>query len=110
MCTLDAQLVALDAINGRPLWQVEVGDVNQAYSVTMAPLVVKDKVIVGVGGGEYGIRGYVVAYDAETGEEAWKFYTIPGPGSRVTTPGRTTIGSMVVRRCGSPGLMIVNSI
>lgn len=80
MGTLDAQLIALDAINGRPVWQVEVGDVNQAYSVTMAPLVVKDKVIVGVGGGEYGIRGYVVAYDAETGEEAWKFYTIPGPG------------------------------
>ena len=80
MGTLDAHLVALDRINGKPLWQVEVGDVDLAYSVTMAPLVVKDKVIVGVGGGEYGIRGYVVAYDAETGEEAWKFYTIPGPG------------------------------
>jgi len=80
MGTLDARLVALDRINGRPLWDVEVGDVNQAYSVTMAPLVVKDKVIVGVGGGEFGIRGYVVAYDVETGEEVWKVYTIPGPG------------------------------
>jgi alcohol dehydrogenase (cytochrome c) len=78
--TLDARLVALDRINGQPLWDVEVGDVNLAYSVTMAPLVVKDKVIVGVGGGEYGIRGYVAAYDVETGEEAWKTYTIPAPG------------------------------
>lgn len=80
MGTLDARLVAVDRINGSLLWDVEVGDVNLAYSVTMAPLIVKDKVIVGVGGGEFGIRGYVVAYDAETGEEAWKTYTIPGPG------------------------------
>ena len=86
MGTLDARLVAIDAINGRPLWNVEVGDVNSAYSITMAPLVVKDKVIVGVGGGEYGIRGFVAAYDAETGEEAWRFYTIPGPGE----PGHDT--------------------
>ena len=84
--TLDARLVALDRINGRPLWDIEVGDVTQAYSVTMAPLVVKDKVIVGVGGGEFGIRGYVAAYYAETGEQAWKFYTIPGPGE----PGHDT--------------------
>lgn len=80
MGTLDARLVALDRITGQPLWDVEVGDVNQAYSVTMAPLVVKDKVIVGVGGGEFGIRGYVSAFDSETGELAWKTYTIPGPG------------------------------
>ena len=78
--TLDGRLIALDRINGKPLWDVEVGDVNLAYSITMAPIAVKDKIIVGVGGGEYGIRGYVVAYDADTGEQAWKFYTIPGPG------------------------------
>ena len=78
--TLDARLIALDRINGKPLWQVKVGDVDQGYSVTMAPLAIKDKILVGVGGGEYGIRGYVVAYDAETGKEAWKFHTIPGPG------------------------------
>lgn len=80
MGTLDARLIALDRINGQPLWNTEVADVNLAYSVTMAPLVVKDKIIVGVGGGEYGIRGYVAAFDAETGEQAWKTYTIPGPG------------------------------
>ncbi len=86
MGTLDAHLIALDAINGEPLWKVKVGDVNLAYSITMAPLVVKDKVIVGVGGGEFGIRGYIAAYDADTGEEAWRFYTIPGPGE----PGHET--------------------
>lgn len=80
MGTLDAHLVAIDRINGQPLWDVEVGDVNLAYSITMAPLAVGDKVIVGVGGGEFGIRGFVAAYYADTGEEAWRFYTIPGPG------------------------------
>jgi alcohol dehydrogenase (cytochrome c) len=80
MGTLDGRLIALDRINGMPMWNVEVGDVNLAYSVTMAPLAVKDKIMVGVGGGEFGIRGYVAAYDAETGEEVWKTYTIPGPG------------------------------
>ncbi|HJN53264.1 MAG: PQQ-dependent dehydrogenase, methanol/ethanol family [Pseudomonadales bacterium] len=84
--TLDGSLIALDRINGKLLWSVEVGDVNLAYSVTMAPIAVKDKIIVGVGGGEYGIRGYVVAYDAASGEQAWKFYTIPGPGE----PGHDT--------------------
>ena len=86
MGTLDARLIAIDATNGRPIWNIEVADPGQAYSITMAPLVVKDKVIVGVGGGEYGIRGFVAAYDAETGEEAWRFYTIPGPGE----PGHET--------------------
>ncbi len=86
MGTLDARLVAVDRINGEPIWDVEVGDVNLAYSVTMAPLAVKDKIIVGVGGGEFGIRGYVAAYYAETGELAWKTYTIPAPGE----PGHET--------------------
>ena len=86
MGTLDAHLIALDATNGQPLWNVEVGDENLGYSITMAPLVVKDKVMVGVGGGEFGIRGFVIAYDADTGEEAWRFYTIPGPGE----PGHDT--------------------
>ena len=86
MGTLDARLIAIDATSGKPIWNVEVGDPKLAYSITMAPLVIKDKVVVGVGGGEFGIRGYIVAYDAETGEEAWRFYTIPGPGE----PGHET--------------------
>jgi len=78
--TLDARLIALDRINGEVLWDAEVGDVALANSGTMAPLAVKDKVLVGIGGGEFGIRGYVAAYYADTGEQAWKTYTIPGPG------------------------------
>ena len=80
MATLDAQLIALDAKSGRKIWQTEVAVTKAGYSMTLAPLVVKDKVIVGVGGGEYGIRGFVAAYDANTGKEAWRFYTIPAPG------------------------------
>ena len=80
MGTLDAHLVAIDARNGKALWNVVVGDSAQAYSITLAPLVVKDKVIVGVGGAEYGIRGFIAAYDPRTGKELWKFHTIPGPG------------------------------
>jgi len=80
MGTLDARLVAIDAKSGKPLWITKVGDNKAGYSITLAPLIVKDKVVVGVGGGEYGIRGYVSAYVAKTGKEAWKTYTIPAPG------------------------------
>src|SRR5262245_31068978 len=80
--TLDAHLVALDATTGHPLWNVAVADPKLGYSITMAPLIVKDKVLVGTGGGEYGIRGFIAAFDARTGKEVWRFYTIPGPGER----------------------------
>jgi alcohol dehydrogenase (cytochrome c) len=86
MGTLDAKLVALNARNGRPRWIVNVAELKAGYSLTLAPLVVKDKVIIGVGGGELGIRGFIAAYDAQTGKEAWRFYTIPGPGE----PGHET--------------------
>ena len=71
---------------GRPIWKTQVAESKAGYSVTVSPLVVKDKVIVGVGGGEYGIRGFIAAYDAHTGKEVWRFYTIPGPGE----PGHET--------------------
>src|ERR1700694_10466 len=80
MGTIDAHLIAIDARSGGPLWNVTVADAKAAYALTHAPLVVKDKVIVGTAGGEYGIRGFIAAYDARTGKEAWRFYTIPGPG------------------------------
>jgi alcohol dehydrogenase (cytochrome c) len=80
MGTLDAHLVAIDARNGRVRWNVTVAESAKRYSITVAPLVVKDKVIIGVGGGEYGIRGFIAAYDVSTGREIWRFNTIPGPG------------------------------
>jgi alcohol dehydrogenase (cytochrome c) len=80
MGTIDGRLIALDAKSGRPLWNIEVGDPKLGYAITHAPLIVKDKVIVGVAGGEYGIRGFIAAYNAHTGKEAWKFYTTAGKG------------------------------
>ena len=82
LATLDAHLIAIDAKTGRQMWKTQVAVTKQGYSMTLAPLVVKDKVIVGVGGGEYGIRGFIAAYNADTGKEAWRFYTIPGPGEK----------------------------
>jgi alcohol dehydrogenase (cytochrome c) len=88
MATNDAHLVAIDARNGHPLWNVEVAKAAAGYAMTVAPLVIKDKVVIGVAGGDYGVRGFISAYDAQTGKEAWKFYTIPGPGE----PGHETWG------------------
>lgn len=78
--TLDAALVALDARTGLPLWETQVADSMLGYSLTMSPLAVKDKIVVGVAGGEHGIRGFLDAYDAATGKRAWRFNTVPGPG------------------------------
>jgi alcohol dehydrogenase (cytochrome c) len=77
---LDGVLVALDAKTGKVVWQAPVGDWKDGYYMTMAPLIVKGKVLVGVSGGEFGIRGFVEAFDAETGKSVWKAYTIPAPG------------------------------
>ena len=82
MGTLDGHLVAIDTAGGRPVWNVAVGNPALGYSLTMAPLIVKDKVLVGVGGGEYGIRGFIAAFDVRSGKELWRFYTVPGPGER----------------------------
>src|SRR5271154_4601674 len=73
---LDATLTALDAKTGKVDWEAKVDDYKQGYYLTMAPLVVKGKVLVGVSGGEFGVRGYVAAFDAETGKEAWRTYSI----------------------------------
>ena len=80
LATVDAFLVALDALTGKVVWEVAVEDYYNGYYMTMAPLVVDGVVMVGVSGGELGIRGFVAAFDAETGEELWKTYTIPAPG------------------------------
>jgi len=80
LATLDAHLVAIDAKAGRPLWNVKVATASAGYAMTLAPLVVKDKVIIGVAGGEFGIRGFVAAFDVSNGSEVWRTYTVPGPG------------------------------
>ena len=76
--TIDGRLVALDAATGRELWDIVTVDQSQPYTITSAPRVFKDKVIIGNSGAELGVRGYVTAYDAGTGEKAWRFYTVPG--------------------------------
>jgi len=88
MGTIDGRLIALDAYTGKAVWAVDVNGADPAagYSITLAPLVIKDKVIIGAAGGEYGIRGFIAAFDAKTGKEAWRFYTIPSAGE----PGNET--------------------
>ena len=78
--TLDARVVALEATTGDLVWERAVADYRSTYYITMAPLVVNGKVIVGTSGGEHGIRGLIIALDATTGDEAWRWRTIPAPG------------------------------
>ena len=80
MTTGDAWVVALDARTGRQLWEAKLAEVSEGYFSTMAPLALKDKVIVGMGGGETGARGFLNAYDPATGKLLWRFNTVPGPG------------------------------
>jgi alcohol dehydrogenase (cytochrome c) len=86
--TLAGQLVALDAASGAVRWNIQVGDNALGYSITTAPLAVDGKVIIGVSGGEAGIRGFIDAYEPKTGRRFWLFYTVPGPGE----PGHDTWG------------------
>jgi alcohol dehydrogenase (cytochrome c) len=80
VCTLNAHVLALDATTGECLWDVTSGDVRAGESLTVAPLAVKDRVVVGSSGGEFGVRGHLDAYDMETGERVWRCYTVPKPG------------------------------
>jgi len=77
LATLDAKLVALDAKTGKQVWETQVADPELGYSETMAPTAVKGKILVGTNGGEYGIRGFVKAFDAKTGKNLWTFNTVP---------------------------------
>jgi PQQ-dependent dehydrogenase (methanol/ethanol family) len=78
--TLDAALVAIDARTGLPLWERQVADSMLGYSLTSAPLIIKDKVLVGITGGEFGVTGFLDAYDAATGRQLWRWHAVPGPG------------------------------
>jgi alcohol dehydrogenase (cytochrome c) len=82
VATLDCYLVALDLKSGIERWAEKAADYKTGYSMTLAPLAIKGRVVVGVSGGEAGVRGFVDAYDAQSGKQAWRFWTIPGPGER----------------------------
>jgi len=77
--TLDARLIALDKKTGEKVWDVEVADSEVGYGLTAAPVIYKDKIIMGISGGEYGIRGFIGAYNAADGKLVWRWHTIPGP-------------------------------
>ena len=96
--TLNAHLVALDAVSGAVRWDVEVADNKLGYAITSAPLAIDGKIVIGVSGGEAGIRGFLDAYDAKTGTRAWRFHTVPGPGE----PGHDTWGGESWKTGGAP--------
>jgi alcohol dehydrogenase (cytochrome c) len=99
--TLDAKLVALDSRSGNVRWTKAVGDPKKGHSITGAPLIVKDMVITGIAGGEYGIRGFLDAYDARTGRRRWRTHTIPAAGD----PGNETWEAESWKIGGSPTWM-----
>jgi len=80
MGTIDGKLIKLDSRSGEPEWIIDIAPPELGYALTLAPLIIDDKVIVGPAGGEYGIRGFIAAYDVNSGEELWRFNTVPGPG------------------------------
>lgn len=89
--TLDGRLIALHAATGKPAWSVQTTDPAKHYTITMAPRIAKGRVLIGNGGGEYGVRGYISAYDAQSGKLAWRFYTVPndpkaGPDHAASDP------------------------
>lgn len=87
--TLDAHLVALDAASGKKRWDVLVADYHEGFSMTGAPLAIEDRIVTGIAGGDFGIRGFLAAYSAKDGKFLWKFDTVPGPGE----PGNETWGN-----------------
>jgi alcohol dehydrogenase (cytochrome c) len=98
LATLDAHVIAIDARSGKELWKTSGADPKKGYAFTHAPLVVKDKVIVGTAGGEFGVRGFIAAWDAKTGKEVWRFNTVPGPGE----PGNETWSGNSWEHGGAP--------
>jgi alcohol dehydrogenase (cytochrome c) len=103
--TFDCHLVCIDVNTGKERWDVTVADYKLGYSMTAAPLAVKDKIIVGISGGEFGIRGFLDAYDAKTGTQAWRFWTIPEAGQ----PGNETWGSGDAWKNGGAGTWVTGT-
>ena len=105
VATLDCQLLALDIKSGQERWSTSVCDYKPGYSMTMAPLAIPGKVVVGISGGEAGVRGFVDAYDAKTGQRAWRFWTIPAPGE----PGHETWPAGDAWKSGSGSTWVTGS-
>ncbi len=105
MGTVDARLIALSVKDGSVIWESPIADGSKGYSVTMAPLVVKDKVIVGISGSEFPTRGFIDAYNARTGAREWRFYTVPGPGE----PGSDTWPTAEAMAKGGGGVWVAGS-
>ena len=104
MTTLNAHVIALDAETGKKIWDQPYGDVRAGESATVAPLIVKDMVIVGSSGGEFGVRGHLDAFKLETGERVWRTYMVPKPGEpglRDLARRRRGLGSAAARTAGS---------
>src|SRR5260370_36824827 len=80
VATLDAHLLALDAATGGKIWDIEAADWQRGYSMTGAPLAIDDRIVVGIAGGDFAVRGFISAFSASDGSPLWKFYTAPGPG------------------------------
>ena len=91
-------MIAIDATTGKELWKTPAGDPKQGQAFTHAPLVIKDKVIAGTAGGEFGVRGFIAAWDVNTGKEVWRFNTVPGPGE----PGNETWAGNSWEHGGAP--------
>jgi alcohol dehydrogenase (cytochrome c) len=105
MVTLDAHLLSLNAKTGMVVWDVAMEDYRRGYAATLAPLIVKDKVIVGISGGEYATRGFIAAFDPQTGKQIWKFNTIPSPGE----PGSETWPSADATQRGGGAAWVTGS-
>jgi alcohol dehydrogenase (cytochrome c) len=103
--TLDAHVVALDAASGKVVWETTLADWSKAYTMTVAPLVVKGKVVVGMSGAEYPTRLFIEALDAESGKPVWRRYTIPAPGE----PGHETWGPADMAKYGGASAWITGS-
>jgi alcohol dehydrogenase (cytochrome c) len=105
MVTLDAHLLAFDRRTGGVLWDVTLANYREGYAATLAPLVVDDQVVVGIGGGEYATRGFLDAYDPSTGARRWRLYTVPAPGE----PGSETWPSSTAAARGGGGTWMTGS-
>jgi alcohol dehydrogenase (cytochrome c) len=105
MSTLDAHLMSLDAKSGNVIWDITLEDYRRGYSATIAPLIVKDKVIIGISGGEYATRGFIAAFDPRTGQRVWRFNTIPDPGE----PGSETWPATDVIQRGGGGAWVTGT-